>query len=95
MSQIELAEMALCNVGKSGSVNMGIMAQDILDYECSKYILSYSEEYDTYGINDYGFATSIMGALKYEIQLRDTQMKMLEDEIELLKNEIKSMKGEE
>ena len=94
MSQIELAEMALCNVGKNGSVNMGIMAQDILDYECSKYILSYSEEYDTYGINDYGFATSIMGALKHEIQLRDAQMKMLEDEIELLKNEIKSMRGE-
>ena len=95
MSQIELAEMALCNVGKSGSVNMGIMAQDILDYECSKYILSYSEEYDTYGINDYGFTTALMGALKHEIQLRDAQMKMLEDKIELLKNEIKSMKGEE
>ena len=94
MSQIELAEMALCNVGKSGSVNMGIMAQDILGYECSKYILSYSEEYDTYGINDYGFTTALMGALKHEIQLRDAQMKMLEDKIELLKNEIKSMRGE-
>ena len=95
MSQIELAEMALHNVGKDDSNQMGIMAQDILDYKCSKHVLTYDAKNDKYGINDYGFATSIMGALKHEIQLRDAQMKMLEDEIELLKNEINSMKGEE
>lgn len=82
MSQIELAEMALCNVGKSGSVNMGIMAQDILDYECSKYILSYSEEYDTYGINDYGFATALMGAVKQLIQ----KFENLEQKVQELEN---------
>lgn len=82
MSQIELAEMALCNVGKNGSVNMGIMAQDILDYECSKYILSYSEEYDTYGINDYGFTTALMGAVKQLIQ----KFENLEQKVQELEN---------
>ena len=94
MNQLELAEAVLCNEGRDNAVQMGIMAQDILDYECASSVLNYDKDNDKYTINDYGFATSIMGALKHEIQLRDAQMKMLEDKIELLKNEIKSMRGE-
>ena len=57
---------------------MGVMAQDVQKYKCSKYILV-EGEYDRadgtkdtmLSINPYGFTIAVMGALKVEIQKRE------------------------
>lgn len=90
MSEFERVEATLMNSDNNENVQMGIMAQDILDYDCSQYILTYSEyedeetgkQEDYYGINAYAFASAIMGALKQEIAYREeleTKVKTLED----------------
>lgn len=92
MSEFERVEATLMNSDNNENVQMGIMAQDILDYDCSQYILTYSEyedeetgkQEDYYGINAYAFASAIMGALKQEIAYREeleTKVKTLEDKV--------------
>ena len=74
---------------------MGIMAQDILDYDCSKYVLTYSEYTDEktgetknyYGVDAYALSSAIMGALKYEIQKRE----LLEEKIAKLESLVKQL----
>ena len=63
---------------KDESIQMGILAQDLLPYECSRYILtqdlktdSEGNVTDTYAINPYNFASAIMAALKEEISKRE------------------------
>ena len=46
MDEFERIEAILMNSGSDENIKMGIMAQDILDYDCSKYILTYSEYTD-------------------------------------------------
>ena len=89
MTEFERIETILMNSGNEENIQMGIMAQDILNYDCSKYILTHSEftdeetgeQKDYYGINDYAFTSSIMAALKHEIELRDKQIELLEERI--------------
>ena len=79
MTDFERVEETLMNSGNEENIQMGIMAQDILNYDCSKYILIHSEftdeetgeQKDYYGINDYAFTSSIMAALKQEITYRE------------------------
>ena len=85
MDEFERIEAILMNSGSDENIKMGIMAQDILDYDCSKYILTYSEYTDEkteetknyYGVDAYALSSAIMGALKYEIQKRE----LLEEKI--------------
>ena len=85
MDEFERIEAILMNSGSDENIKMGIMAQDILDYDCSKYILTYSEYADEkteetknyYGVDAYALSSAIMGALKYEIQKRE----LLEEKI--------------
>ena len=100
MTEFERIETTLMNSGNEENIQMGIMAQDILNYDCSKYILTHSEftdeetgeQKDYYGINDYAFTSSIMAALKQEITYREEleeKVKTLEErlaKIELLLN---------
>ena len=100
MTEFERIETILMNSGNEENIQMGIMAQDILNYDCSKYILTHSEftdeetgeQKDYYGINDYAFTSSIMAALKQEITYREEleeKVKTLEErlaKIELLLN---------
>ena len=100
MTEFERVEDTLMNSGNEENIQMGIMAQDILNYDCSRYILTHSEftdeetgeQKDYYGINDCAFTSSIMAALKQEITYREEleeKVKTLEErlaEIESLLN---------
>ena len=92
MTDFERVEETLMNSGNEENIQMGIMAQDILDYDCSKYILIHSEftdeetgeQKDYYGINDYAFTSSIMAALKQEIAYREE----LEEKVKTLEERL-------
>lgn len=93
MDEFERIEAILMNSGSDENIKMGIMAQDILDYDCSKYVLTYSEYTDEktgetknyYGVDAYALSSAIMGALKYEIQKRE----LLEEKIAKLESLVK------
>lgn len=75
------------------NIQMGILAQDLLPYECSKYILTQNLETDsegnvsdTYAINPYNFASAIMAALKEEISKREELQNEVKELKELIKN---------
>lgn len=92
MTEFERVEETLMNSGNEENIQMGIMAQDILNYDCSKYILTHSEftdeetgeQKDYYGINDYAFTSSIMAALKQEITYREE----LEEKVKTLEERL-------
>ena len=73
---------------------MGVMAQDVQKYKCSKYILV-EGEYDRadgtkdtmLSINPYGFTIAVMGALKVEIQKRE----LLEEKISKLESLVEQL----
>ena len=79
MTQIELAESALFNVGEESSVQIGVMAQDLLNYKCGKQIVVHENIEDDdgnivddiYSVNAYPFASAVMGGLQYEIKQRE------------------------
>ena len=62
---------------------MGLIAQDLLEYECGEYILDY--ENDIYGINEGQLVRATIGALQEEIHLRDKQIEELKNDVEELK----------
>ena len=92
MTEFERVEETLMNSGNEENIQMGIMAQDILNYDCSKYILFHSEftdeetgeQKDYYGINDCAFTSSIMAALKQEITYREE----LEEKVKTLEERL-------
>lgn len=73
-------------------VQIGIIAQELAQYEGSEYILNYNEEVG-YTVNNYNLISAVMAALKVEITKREQleekvnsmEKRMLEME-ELLKN---------
>ena len=75
----ELKKLAKKSANEEVSIQTGIMAQDVLNYKCAKYILTHDkwvdetdkDEKEMYNINPYAFATSLMAALQYEIKLRE------------------------
>ena len=95
MDEFERIEAILMNSGSDENIKMGIMAQDILDYDCSKYVLTYSEYTDEktgetknyYGVDAYALSSAIMGALKYEIQKRE----LLEEKIAKLESLVEQL----
>ena len=95
LSKNRLGKMAMENSKNDVNIHIGIMAQDIQKYECSKGILiesEYEKEDGTtdtlLGINAYGLATAVMGGLKKEIQIRDEQYECLKRENEELKTRL-------
>lgn len=72
---------------------MGLMAQDLLEYECGEYILNYED--DIYGINDNQLVQATIGALQEEIKLRDKQINQLINDLEELKQYVKTNMGGE
>lgn len=84
LSKNKLGKLALSNSQEQVNVHMGIMAQDIQKYKCSKQILVEGEYERADGstdtmlsVNPYGLTTAVMGALKVEIQKRE----LLEEKI--------------
>ena len=95
LSKNRLGKLALSSSQEQVNVHMGIMAQDIQKYKCSKQILVEGEYERANGstdtmlsINPYGLTTAILGALKVEIQKRET----LEKELKQLKEEFVNLK---
>ena len=72
---------------------MGLMAQDLIPYDCGEYILDYQD--DTYGINEYQLIQATIGALQEEIKLRDKQIDQLTNDLEELKQCVKLLMGGE
>ena len=92
LSKNKLGKLALSS--SQEQVHMGIMAQDVQKYKCSKYILV-EGEYDRVdgtkdtmlSINPYGFTIAVMGALKVEIQKRE----LLEEKIMKLESLVEQL----
>ena len=79
------------------NIHMGIIAQDIMKNDLSRYIIykhpleeegGEKGEY-RYGVDNYAYTTAIHGALKHEISIREEEIKDLRKEIEDLKNMLK------
>ena len=79
--------------GYSRKVQMGIIAQDVLRYECGKHFVVQdivkdddgNITSDKYSIDAYNYASAILGGLQEEIKIRDEQYEELKKENEDLK----------
>ena len=94
LSKNKLGKLALSNSQEQINVHMGIMAQDIQKYKCSKQILVEGEYERADGstdtmlsVNPYGLTTAVMGALKVEIQKRE----LLEEKITKLESLVEQL----
>lgn len=56
----------------SDRIHVGIIAQEMAKFECSKYILVKENEDDYYSVNNYNFISAVMAALKVEISRRES-----------------------
>lgn len=65
-------------------VHVGIIAQELAQYEGSQYILNYTEK-GGYTVNNYNFTSAVMAALKVEIKKREA----LEKRVGILEDLIK------
>ena len=86
LTRNRLGKTAIENAEKDANVQMGIMAQDIEKYECSKQILVKGEYERADGttdemlhINPYNLTTALMGALQVEIKQREALEKRVEE----------------
>ena len=94
LSKNRLGKLALNNSQEQVNVHMGIMAQDIQKYKCSKQILVEGDYERADGstdtmlsINPYGLTAAVMGALKVEIQKRE----LLEEKITKLESLVEQL----
>lgn len=94
LTKNRLGKLALSNSQEQVNIHMGIMAQDIQKYKCSKQILvegNYERadgSTDTMlSVNPYGLTTAVMGALKVEIQKRE----LLEEKITKLESLVEQL----
>ena len=94
LSKNRLGKLALSSSQEQVNVHMGIMAQDIQKYKCSKQILV-EDKYERadgstdtmLNVNPYGLTTAVMGALKVEIQKRE----LLEEKIAKLESLVEQL----
>lgn len=89
MSDEELEVASLENEKQGAYQQLGIIAQDIVGYKCSDYILVQDNPEDLYAINPYNLTSAVMGALKVEIQKREE----LEELVKQLAEEVKALKN--
>lgn len=89
MSDNELQTATVEQESKNAYQQLGIIAQDIVDYKCSDYILVQDNPEDLYAINPYNLTSAVMGALKVEIQKREE----LEERVKQLAEEVKALKN--
>ena len=85
--------------GISRKLQMGVIAQEMLEYKCSDFvvvqdILKGREGEilsDKYSIDAYNYASAILGGLQKEIQIRDEQYEELKQENKELKAKVDSL----
>lgn len=100
LSQNRLGQLAMSCSEDEAHVHIGVMAQDIQKYECGKRILVESEYEKEDGtqdtmlhVNPYDMTMAVMGALKKEIQIRETENQKLTEEVETLRSEVEELKA--
>ena len=97
--ELDADELFLRTVTSEGihhSLQMGVLAQDMLKYSCGTYVVNQDvlrDENgelisDRYGIDAYNYASAILGGLQEEIRIRDNQYEELKKENEDLKNRL-------
>ena len=80
----------------SASIQMGVLAQDLLKYNIGKYVIKHDEwvdeetkeEKDQYFVNPYCLTSMTLAATQKEIQIREKEIKELKDEIKELKQRL-------
>lgn len=94
LSRNRLGKLAMESNEDEAKVHMGIMAQDLQNYECGKYILvggEYKKEDGTQdtllNVNPLDMTMALMGALQKEIEYREK----LEDQVKQLEEMIQQM----
>ena len=98
LSKNRLGKLALNNGQEEANVHMGIMAQDIQKYKCSKQILVEGEyervdgSIDTMlSINPYGLTSAVMGALQHHIKVTDEELNNIKQENLELKSKVDTL----
>ena len=89
----ELLIQAQNSEGIHHSLQMGVLAQDVLEYSFGNYVVNQEVMRDEngelisdrYGIDAYNYASAILGGLQEEIKVRDEQYEELKKENEDLK----------
>jgi hypothetical protein len=87
MDDFERIQCTLANVGQEASVQVGMMAQDLLKYKCGKQIVVHENIKDedgnivddVYSINPYPLTSAVMGGLQYEIKQREELLNIVLD----------------
>lgn len=85
--------------GISRKLQMGVIAQEMLDYKCADFVVVQDVLKgkdgevlsDRYSIDAYNYASAILGGLQKEIQIRDEQYEELKQENEELKAKVDSL----
>lgn len=85
--------------GISRKLQMGVIAQEMLDYKCADFVVVQDVLKgkdgevlsDRYSIDAYNYASAILGGLQKEIQVRDEQYEELKQENEELKAKVDSL----
>ena len=102
MDADELFLQTVTTEGVHHNLQMGVLAQDLLQYSFGQYVVNQDvlrDENgeiitDRYGIDAYNYASAILGGLQEEIKVRDAQYEELKNEIQELKQIINELKGE-
>ena len=100
--ELDADELFLQTVTSEGihhSLQMGVLAQDMLKYSCGTYVVNQDvlrDENgelisDRYGIDAYNYASAILGGLQEEIKVRDEQYEELKKENEDLKARLEKL----
>ena len=85
--------------GISRKLQMGVIAQEMLDYKCADFVVVQDVLKgkdgevlsDRYSIDAYNYASAILGGLQKEIQIRDEQYEELKQENKELKAKVDSL----
>ena len=95
----ELLIQAQNSEGIHHSLQMGVLAQDVLEYSFGNYVVNQEVMRDEngeiisdrYGIDAYNYASAILGGLQEEIKVRDEQYEELKKENEDLKARLEKL----
>ena len=96
----ELLIQAQNSEGIHHSLQMGVLAQDVLEYSFGNYVVNQEVMRDEngdlisdrYGIDAYNYASAILGGLQEEIKVRDEQYEQIIQENNDLKEEVNDLK---
>lgn len=84
----ELTEEEINEQMSQDNAQIGLMAQDLQDYDCGKAILDYDEETDIYNVKQVQLNQALLGALQKQIEMTE----QMQQTINIMKQEIENLK---